>query len=179
MIVRAHRFAVVGTCSALLCAGCSGDDEKSDGGPPEPLLGGSVSGTFRDTAFTPSHGVARSGGKTADGAAASEGMTIHLSTARVGCETDFGKGFPLGTYVEAGVPTQAPGQYADFYVYVLNTSKTSEGFSLKLVGSAKDTLISIASVDDDAVAGALSMTRDDPETGTTAVAGDFVVTRCF
>ena len=144
--------------AAMLAAGCGGSAAG------DPLLSGSVSGSYAGASFTPDFGFATIYQGTG---------LIGLADTSVHCGSEKSANPPAGHGVIISVPALAVGTYASTSVQVFS----SPGGNYMSYGSSGD--VTITAVTADSVAGTVSFTATDSQTGSAYAAnGEFEVTNC-
>jgi hypothetical protein len=149
---------------ACTLVGCGSSGER---------LTGSLDAAFRGVAFSPSYGATVAGGLDATLHPLPQGMTLHLSTAEVGCDTDFTQGFPLGTYILVGLTDRQPGDHSGGAFVIEQFTRTATGFNEQLESSSTGQT-TVLDVSADSVGATLTFTS-----GTTHANGTVRVHRCF
>jgi hypothetical protein len=138
------------------------------GGGGEPLVSGSVTGSFGAVPFTAESGIA--------GAFESDGEVLNLiafGDGSIDCGSPSANEPPDGHSVAVGVPELAVGSYAELGVQL--TTYEDGSIDSLITGGATVTITSVA----DTVAGEISFTYTDTETEEVfAVGGTFEVSLC-
>lgn len=144
------------TLACMLCA-CGG------GVSAEPLLSGSVTGSYEGSAFTAVNGFATVSNGT---------PVILMGTGNLGCGSEEANSPPRGLNAAIGAPQLAVGTYENVVVQLYSNVGRFES-----TGSNQGTLV-ITSVTDESVAGEItySYTSDDEDTYT--LMGTFEVVHC-
>jgi hypothetical protein len=141
-------------------AGCGG----GGGAAGEPLLSGSLTGTFKSQAFTPAFGVAT--------VYQSQNL-IAFGDGPVNCASPQQADPPPGTTAVVTVPMLAAGSYSSLFVQLIRSSPSSfDG-----VGSSDGT-VTISAASSTSVAGTIAYSYTDTQSQQYAVSGAFEVMRC-
>jgi hypothetical protein len=157
------------TTLALATAGC--------GGSSGDRITGALSAQFKGAPFAPMFGAVQAGGYDGMDQPVAAGMTLHLSTAEVGCATDFKQGFPLGTYIEAGLPSQSAGAYTGVSLKIEQFTRTSNGFN-EMIAAANTAVILIQNSGAASIDATFTFSYTATE-GTSSVNGPASIRRCF